>query len=47
MSDSDNTLDLNQIRAANGDFDADFTAEEIAQRRPGTCLLYTSDAADE
>ncbi len=36
MTESDNTLDLNEIRAANGEFDANFTAEQIARRRPGT-----------
>ncbi|WP_291382639.1 ADP-ribosylglycohydrolase family protein [Demequina sp.] len=35
MTESDNTLDLNEIRAASGDFDADFTAEERARRTPG------------
>lgn len=35
MTDSDNTLDLNEIRAANGEFDADFTAEEKVRRSPG------------
>ncbi len=35
MTDSNDSVDLGAIRAANGEFEADFTAEQIGRRRPG------------